>query len=46
VIVTFPSAIPVAIPAAVIVAFELSEESQATDDVMSFPMLSMALNCT
>jgi hypothetical protein len=41
-----PSAIPVANPADVIDAIEESELLQTTDEVMSFPKLSMAVNCT
>jgi hypothetical protein len=45
VIVTLPSAIVVANPAAVMVALEGSELLQRTADVISFPKLSVALNC-
>jgi hypothetical protein len=45
VIVTLPFAVPVAKPPAVIAAIEVLELLQTTDDVMSFPKLSMASNC-
>jgi hypothetical protein len=44
-IVATPSATPVANPVAVIDTIELFELLQITDDVMSFPRLSVALNC-
>ena len=40
-----PSAIPVANPADVLDVIEESEMLQTTDDVMSFPKLSIAVNC-
>lgn len=43
-IVTAPSASPVAMPSAVTDAIEGSELLQITDEVMSFPRLSMAVN--
>jgi len=45
-IVAVPVTIPVANPPAVIDTIEGSELLHATDEVMSFPKLSTALNCT
>lgn len=43
--VTSPSASAVANPPVVIVAMDVLELAQTTVDVMSFPKLSIALNC-
>ncbi len=45
VIVMLPFVIAVAKPPTVIVAIEVLELPQLTDDVISFPELSTALNC-
>ena len=46
VIVAAPSAIPVASPVELIDTMEVSELFQSIDAVTSFPLLSIALNCT